>query len=441
MDRLDGHRSVGESITRRSEVQLAHAEFKDQTIAEHLLILAFRITNLMHVDGIGHTAHDSEGFAMIAVCHLLVEGPIVCFEQGIFHTPINFAASDDRLNVEETKRFLHGIGEVNEVSVLDRNLNLHTIGSGDILRGHDSNSRSAFLVEVCVVDTAHTIMRGSHGEVVGVAEGRLATQAKATDLAVGVGLGRSKVDSVDVVDVLMRDACAEVLNSEPRFQRVRQVNVEGLIAFASSSHAVSSVATQLAHDGERFVRIQVRENLKCLLRGFHTELCLVGHVADTFDGVGGGVQFHAGSVVVGLWLVVKIILLGTNLCDLFHSANVFRIRQLVKDIFQFLFQVLWELVARHNLVVVGGLEHGCSMAGFDEWARLFFKFFSGRQTFFQRLVQKNILLPTNIFSQCFQAFYLTPNDEEFFTIPYRNHPSVLGVLLCSNDSPQRRRER
>ncbi len=44
------------------------------------------------------------------------------------------------------------------------------------------------------------------------------------------------------------------------------------------------------------------------------------------------------------------------------------------------------------------------------------------------IVQKNILLPTNIFPQQFQSFYLTPKAKNF--LPFRFISIQVRLLFC-----------
>jgi len=87
------------------------------------------------------------------------------------------------------------------------------------------------------------------------------------------------------------------------------------------------------------------------------------------------------------------------------------------------------------------VEHECIMAGFPRQARLFFNFFRGDKHFFKGLSRKISYSPQTFFRKGFKHFILLPNNEEFFTIPYRNHPNEPDVLPCSNDSPRRIRGR
>ena len=86
-------------------------------------------------------------------------------------------------------------------------------------------------------------MDGSDSEVVRIAERTLATKSQATNLIVGIGLGRGKVDSVDIVDIVVRDTCPKVLNGDPRFDAVGKMDMEGLISLTSHDHSIGGITS------------------------------------------------------------------------------------------------------------------------------------------------------------------------------------------------------
>jgi len=141
---------------------------------------------------------------------------------------------------------------------------------------------------------------GSDREIVGVAEGTFATESKHTNLGVGVGLGAGEIYRIDIVYVLMRNACAKVLNRDPRFQSIWNVDMERTIGLTRCDMGIHSIATKFTNDGERFVRVERRKNLKCFLTAPHLELRFIGDVADSFDSGFFVLNNHWFGLLVGL---------------------------------------------------------------------------------------------------------------------------------------------
>ena len=265
-----GFIGVFESITRWCEIQLSHSELHNQTITHHLVItktlaLVVEVTDLVGVHRIANSSHDSEALTIVVACITIEEHPILRFVDRSIFTPIHICTRDSRFDIKETKRFCCCTNKLVEISLLDRNLHTQSIGFSCIIGGYKCDSRITILFDERIVDALHTLMDGSDSEVVRIAERTLTTKTQATNLIVGIGLGRSKIDSVDVVDVVVRDTCPEILDSQPRFQGIRKMHMERLIRFTRHDHSISGITSQLTNNGERFVRIQVRENLKCLL--------------------------------------------------------------------------------------------------------------------------------------------------------------------------------
>jgi len=177
--------------------------------------------------------------------------------------------------------------EVTEIFWLYWNLNCDSVLLRSSLRRKECYGRHTRSIEVGIIDTLHAIEVAGDGEVVRITERRLATQTKAADLIVRISLGRLEVDRVDVVDVLMGDACAEILNRDPRLKSVGRMDMERLVSLSCLHMGIMGVASEFTDDCKGLVRVKVRKDLERFTRRTHLEACLIRDISDLFDtGVG-----------------------------------------------------------------------------------------------------------------------------------------------------------
>ena len=268
---------VGQSLSWWNDVQFTSIKLENQTRTLNDGTILLR--ELIAVQRIGDTTHDGK---RLIISKWFIDHPIRTREDRSLIIPYHRTTRDSRTDIEKTKWFFDGILEVVEILWLYRNLNCDTI----LLCGRqsrdkcDSGHRS--LIEVGIVDTLHAIIDACDGKVVRITEGRLWSKTQATDLIVGVGLCAFKVDRIDVVDILMGDTSTEILDGNPRLQRIRSMNMEGAIRLPCLHMGIVSVAPKLTDDGEGLVRVEIREDLKCFAGGTHLESLGIADVALLF---------------------------------------------------------------------------------------------------------------------------------------------------------------
>jgi hypothetical protein len=127
--------------------------------------------------------------------------------------------------------------------------------SGSFLM-HLDNGGETFLTDEGAEDLLHAIEVHRNGKGLTVAERRLRTETESADEIVRLVLGATEVRGVEVVDILFTQPDTEVPDAEPRFQTVREVDLEGNADLASSHMTVPGIAGELTDDGSYLITVE-----------------------------------------------------------------------------------------------------------------------------------------------------------------------------------------